>query len=208
MNNMTTNILSTLNKNELEFLFRDGQQRFYAKDTLIIDAGDSGSSAYIIVSGKVKIFLDDVHGRKIVLSILKAGEYFGEMALIDQQIRSAKAITMEDTVLTEISKSVFRECLHAYPEVSERIMVGLVARLREATKKISNLALLSVHERVANMLRSQAREQDGMLVVEDKLTHQQIANNVGASREMVTRILKKMKIDGLIRIEGKKITLL
>lgn len=208
MNKQTTDIFSILKQSELDTLFHDGQKKLYAKNTIIIKEGSSSDDAYIINSGKVKIILSNEQGHEVVLSVLKKGEYFGEMALIDMETRSATAMTMEDTELTEISQNAFMECLKAHPDIAERIMLGLVARLREANKKISSFALMNVRERVTNMLLGLASERDGLLVVTEKLTHQHIANSVGASREMITRILKKMISDGQIRIEGKRIILL
>ncbi|HEX5365028.1 MAG TPA: cyclic nucleotide-binding domain-containing protein [Gallionella sp.] len=208
MNDTSNSFLHELNDGELDILLRNGQKKFYAKNKLIIDDGDHSSSAYIINSGKVKVFLSDDQGKEIVLCFLEAGEYFGEMALIDKEERSAAVMTMEDTELTEISQASFRECLKAHPELAERIMLGLVTRLREANKKISSLALEDVHERVANMLIDLAVKHNGQLVIDDKPTHQHIANIVGASREMITRILKNMSADGHIEITGKQIIIL
>jgi len=178
------------------------------KNTLIMGEGDLSCCAYIINSGKVKIFLSDEHGKEIVLSELKSGEYFGEMALIDKEERSAAAMTMEDTELTVISQKNFRECLQSYPEIAERIMLGLVTNLREANKKISSLVFMDAYERVANMLLALAKNQKGLLVIDEKPTHQHIANVVGTSREMITRILKNMAADGFIKIAGKQITVM
>lgn len=197
--------LAALKENELHTLFRSGQKSLYAKNTIIIKEGDDSNCAYFINSGKVKIYIAGGQDHKIILDVLNAGEYFGEMSLIDNQNRSATVKAVEDTELTVISQDAFRACMQSHPDVAGRIMLGLVTRLREADHKISSLALMSVHERVANMLLGLARDQDGQLVVAEKLTHQDIANSVGASREMVTRILKKMTSDGLIRIEGKRI---
>lgn len=208
MNDLTAHLLSTLKKSELNILFRNGQKRACAKNTLIIEEGDRTNCAYIINSGKVKIFLSDKQGREIVLSVLEAGDYFGEMALIDSKNRSAAAMSLEDTELTTINQNNFRECLQSRPDIAERIMLGLVTRLREADEKISSLALMGVHERVANMLLGLAKDQNGLLVVEEKPTHRHIANVVGASREMVTRILKRMVADGRIRIAGRRIVIL
>lgn len=205
MNDTSQSILNTLNESELEILLSKGQKKSFPKNKLIIDDGDRSSSAYIINSGKVKVFLSDDQGKEIVLSYLEAGEYFGEMALIDQEERSAAVMTVEDSELTEISQKSFRECLRTHPEVAERIMLGLVSRLRDADKMISSLALQDVHERVANMLAKLAVKKDGKLVIDDKPTHQHIANIVGASREMITRILKNMSTDGHIEIIGKQI---
>jgi CRP/FNR family cyclic AMP-dependent transcriptional regulator len=208
MNNSPQSFLRTLENKELNILLRNGQKECHVKNTLIMGEGDLSSCAYIINSGRVKIFLSDEHGKEIILSELKAGEYFGEMALIDKVERSAAVMTMEDTELTVISQKNFRECLQSYPEIAERIMLGLVTNLREANKKISSLVFTDAYERVANMLFVLAKTQNGMLVIDEKPTHQHIANVVGASREMITRILKNMTADGCIKIDGKKIVLL
>lgn len=199
--------LHVLTQNELDTLLRNGRNEFYKKNDLIIVEGDNSNNAYIIKSGKVKIFLSDEYGKEIVLAELKAGEYFGEMALIDKDERSASVIAMEYTEVTVISQKSFRECLQSNPEISERIMLGLVRRLREANKKISSLVFMDANSRVANMLLSLAEDQDGLLVIDNKPTHQHIANVVGASREMITRILKNMADGGHIIVEGKQIIL-
>lgn len=199
--------LHVLTENELDTLLHNGRNEFYKKNDLIIVEGDNSNNAYIIKSGKVKIFLSDEYGKEIVLAELKTGEYFGEMALIDKDERSASAIAMEYTEVTVISQKSFRECLQSNPEISERIMLGLVRRLREANKKISSLVFMDANSRVANMLLSLAEDQDGLLVIDNKPTHQHIANVVGTSREMITRILKNMADDGRIIVEGKQIIL-
>lgn len=208
MSDSTTSLLHILRKSDLNVLMHNGQKKRYPKNTLIIDEGDRPDCAYIINSGKVKIFLRGEQGKEIVLSILSEGGYFGEMSLIDKEACSAAVLTMEDTELTAISRKNFWNCLHAHPEIAERIMLGLVTRLREANKKISSLALMDAHERVANMLLGLARKQDGQLVIEDRPTHQHIANIVGTSREMITRILKDMTAAGHISIDGKKLVIL
>ena len=205
MINSSQNLLSTLRKNELDILFRNGKREAYGKNAVIINEGDLSNCAYIIHSGKVKIFLCDEQGKEIVLAELVAGDYFGEMALIDQNKRSATVKATEDTVLTVISRQSFRECLQLNPDISERIMLGLVASLRGANKKISSLVFLDAHERVAKMLLELAEDQNGLLVVHKKPTQQHIANVVGTSREMISRILKHMTDDGCISISGKRI---
>lgn len=208
MNIHATHLLSILNKDKLDTLLRNGQKKFYPKNTFIINEGDISPCAFVINSGKVEILLCDEQGKEIVLSILKQGEHFGEMSLIDGDARSAAVKAVEDTELTIISKESFRDCLRTYPEIAEQIMLGLVTRLREANRKISSLALMDVHGRVANMLNDFAKEKDGQLVIEEKLTHQHIANIVGASREMISRILREMVADGRIKIDRKRIIIL
>ena len=207
MNNSPQNLFSTLRKKELDVLFRDGKQEFYKKNTTIISEGDLSDCAYIIHSGKVKIFLSDKQGKEIVLTELTTGDYFGEMALIDRNKRSATVTAMEDTQLTVISRQSFRECLQANPDISERIMLGLVTTLRAANKKISGLVFMDTQERVANMLIDLAYAQDGKLVVDKTPSQQHIANTVGASREMISRIFRNLAADGHISILGKRIVI-
>lgn len=208
MINFSQSILGSLRKNEMDILFHNGPHEFYEKNAIIIDQGGHTNNAYLINSGKVKVFLSDEQGKEIVLKELKAGEYFGEMALIDEDERSAGVMAMEHTALTVISQKRFRECLRSNPDISERIMLGLVTNLREANKKISRLVFMDAYGRVMNMLLELAKDQNGLLVVDEKPTHQHIANVVGASREMITRILKSMAADGLINIEGKRMVII
>jgi CRP/FNR family cyclic AMP-dependent transcriptional regulator len=208
MSNSHPSLFDSLGEKQLEILLRSGQRKVYEKNTLIIEEGEKSNCAYIINSGKVKIFLSDENGKRIVLNVLHEKGFFGEMSLIDQEERSAAAMAMEETELTVISQKSFRESIQAHPEIAEWIMRGLVARLRDADKKISSLALQDVQERVASMLYEMARNINGQLVIEEKPTHQHIANTVGSSREMITRILKHMGADGRIRIDGNKIYIL
>lgn len=208
MINTPQSFLRALKKNELDILLRNGQIARFVKNALIIDEGDLSNCAYIINSGRVKVFLSDEHGKEIVLSELNSGEYFGEMSLIDHEERSAAVMAMDDVELTVISQKSFWACLRSHPEIAERIMFGLVANLREANKKISSLVFMDAYERVANLLLELAEDQNGLLVIDEKPTHQYIANIVGVSREMITRILKNMVADGFIEIEGKQMIVL
>lgn len=208
MNIHNAHLLQILSQDALDVLLQNGQRKFFPKNSLIVNEGDNSPCAFIINSGRVEILLCDEQGRQIVLSILQPGEHFGEMSLIDNEVRSAAVKALEDTELTVISKETFRKCLRSHPEIAEQIMLGLVIRLREANKKISSLALMDVHERVASMLNSHAKEINGRLVIEERLTHQQIANFVGASREMISRIMRKMAADGDIQLEGRHIVIL
>jgi CRP/FNR family cyclic AMP-dependent transcriptional regulator len=207
MINSPQNLLGTLRKNELDILFRKGKLEFHKKNATIISEGDLCDCAYLIHSGKVKIILGDRQGREVVLSELTTGEYFGEMALIDRNKRSATVIAKEDTELTVISRQSFRECLRSNPDISEQIMLGLVINLRGANKKIASFVFASAYERVVSMLLALAKYKDGLLVIDEKLTQQHMANVVGVSREMVSRILKNLADDGHIKITGKRIAI-
>lgn len=187
-----------------EILGKAGKKRFYPKNTIILNEGDSSSYFYVIHSGRLKAFLADEQGREIVLNIMEPGEYFGEIGLIDNEARSASVMTMEDSQLSLVTKEDFNDCLLKNPKLATPLMHGLIKRLRTATRKIGSLALLDVYGRVASTLLQLAKEQDGELVIGKKLTHQEIANTVGASREMVSRIMHDLMQGGYISVDDKK----
>ena len=139
--------------------------------------------------------------------MLGPGDFFGEMSLIDRQPRSASVSAMENTSLKVLSYQAFHECLQRTPAIGVGVMTALAKRLRDADRKISNLALMDVYGRVASTLLELAITADGKLVVGEKLSQQDIANMVGASREMVNRILKDLSERGYITIESKTITI-
>lgn len=187
-----------------EILGKAGKKRFYPKNTIILNEGDPSSCLYVIHSGRLKAFLADEQGREIVLNIMEPGEYFGEMALIDSEARSASVMTMEDSQLSLVTKENFYDCLSRNPEIATPLMLGLIKRLRIATRKVGSLALMDVYGRVASTLIQLAKEQDGKLVIGEKMTHQEIANIVGASREMVSRIMHDLVEGGYISVDNKR----
>ena len=186
-------------------LILNGKKAHYKKNKIIVYEGDCSESAYIIHSGKVKIFLCDNHGKEIVLMELTEGDYFGEMSLIDRKERSATAMVTEDATLTAITSNDFRKCIQSNQAICDQILLGLVTNLRKANQKISSLVFTGAFTRVMNMLLELAKEKDGRLIIEKKPTQQHIANVVGASREMISRILKNMVDERQISIAGKQI---
>lgn len=201
-------IFGHLDDAKAKSLFGDFQRRVYAKNSFVINAGDSSDCFYLIQSGKIKIVILDKEGKEVILSILGPGEHFGEFSLIDGQPRSATAVTMEESALLIVSKDQFRECLSANPDIAERVMICLTQRLRDADRKIEGLALYDVYSRLVRTLSDLSMEQDGKFVLPQRLTHQDLANMIGASREMITRILRDLAVGGYISIENREITLL
>jgi CRP/FNR family cyclic AMP-dependent transcriptional regulator len=187
-----------------EILGKAGKKRLYPKNTIILNEGDSSSCLYVIHSGRLKAFLADEQGREIVLNIMEAGDYFGEMALIDNEVRSASVMTIEDSQLTIVTKENFNDCLIKNPSLVTPLMLGLIKRLRISTRKVGSLALLDVYGRVASTLLQLAKKQDGKLMILEKLTHQEIASIVGASREMVSRIMHDLTEGGYISVDNKR----
>jgi CRP/FNR family transcriptional regulator, cyclic AMP receptor protein len=182
-------------------------EKSIGKGQVIFSEGEDGDTMYAIVSGRVKVFIGDEDGREIILKILGAGDFFGEMALIDRQPRSASVATLDNCLFRTLSNQEFETCLTRAPRIATVVMQALAKRLRDADRKISTLALMDVYGRVANTLLELAINSNGKLIVGEKLSQQDIANMVGASREMVNRILKDLSDRGYISVESKTITI-
>ncbi len=181
--------------------------RSFPKNTLVICEGDTSDSLYVVLSGKVKVFLSDEEGKEVTLNLQSAGEYFGELAILDEAPRSASVMTVEDTKLAVLSKAAFEKCMEQHATIALVIMRGLACRLRELTENVRSLALMDVYGRVARLLLDMSEEVNGKNVIKQRLTQRDIASMVGASREMVSRILRDLSIGGYITIENKIITL-
>ena len=146
-------------------------------------------------------------GREVILAILGPGEFFGEMALLDDETRSATVIAIEPCELLSIAKSDFKRCLAENMEISMGVMRGLVKRLREADRKIGSLALMDVYGRVARLLLEMSEDVNGQKVVCKRLPKQDIAKMIGASREMVSRVMKDLQTSGYIEVRSGSIFL-
>jgi CRP/FNR family cyclic AMP-dependent transcriptional regulator len=151
-----------------------------------------------LLSGRAKVQRSDTEGKEVILAVLGPGECFGEMSLIDDAPRSASVITIESCDFMSINKESFKAILLSSPEICMRIMKGLVKRLREADKKIETLALLDVYGRVARVLLDFSEQVGSDRVVRNKLPRQEIAKMIGASREMVSRVMKGLEVEGYI----------
>jgi CRP/FNR family cyclic AMP-dependent transcriptional regulator len=191
---------------ELVKLAAMARQESYAKNAEIMAEGDRSSGLYILLSGKVKVVLRSEEGKEIILAILNPTEFFGEMALLDEAPRSADIVAMAPTTVLVIAKQEFKNWLQRQPEMAFVIIKTLAQRLREADRKIGDLALMDVYGRVARALMGMAKEDSqGRMVVSENLSQQSLADIVGASREMVSRTLKDLAQVGYIWFDGKDI---
>jgi len=188
-------------------LARGGQVRSMARNTVFIHEGDKGDSLFVILSGRVKVFVADADGREMVLDIHGPGDYVGELAL-DGRPRAASVMAMEPTVCSVLTRDALRTAIVANPDLAMNLIGTLIERLRIATEKVRNLALMDVYGRVARLLLSLAVEQpDGRMVVPERLTQQDIADRVGASRDMVSRIFKDLTTGGYVTVLDRQITI-
>jgi CRP/FNR family cyclic AMP-dependent transcriptional regulator len=183
-----------------------GRVRSYPRNTVFITEGDSSDTLFVILSGKVKAFVSDSEGHELILNTQGAGEYVGEMAL-DGKPRSASVVTLEPSTFSVVQREPLREAIRRNPDFALDMIAKVIERAREATDNVKNLALLDVYGRVARLLLNMAVETDGKLRIPDKLTQQEIAERVGASRDMVSRIFRDLTVGGYITVENRYITI-
>ncbi|HEY6897189.1 MAG TPA: Crp/Fnr family transcriptional regulator [Rhodocyclaceae bacterium] len=176
---------------------------------VVLREGDRTDNVYFVVNGNLKVLVSDEDGREVILSILGPGELFGEMGVLDNNPRSATVVATQSSDLVTIARSDFQYCLSANFDIALFIMRGLAHRLRVADRKIESLALMDVYGRVARLLLDSAGEENGQRIVTQKITKQDIAKMIGASREMVSRVMKDLSHQGLIEeMEDGRILLL
>lgn len=191
---------------ELAALAARGVVKVYPKSAIIVSEGDDTDSLFVILEGRVKVYVSDEEGREVVLRTMGCGEYFGEMVL-DGGPRSASVVTLEHSRFAILGRQRFREFLHEHPAFSIRLVEMLIQRTRALTKSVKSLALMDVYGRIARLLLELAVLQNGRLVIPEKLTQQDIASRVGSSREMVSRIFKDLVDGGYISIDARRITI-
>ena len=189
-----------------EFLSHCHRRRYPAKSTIIY-AGDQGDTLYYIIKGSVTVVIeDDNNGKEMILAYLNPGDFVGEMGLFDQEHRSAWIRTKTECEVCEISYAKFVELSHKYPAFLFAISKQIAQRLRDTTRKVSDLAFLDVTGRVARTLLDLCKEPDAMTHpdgMQIKITRQEIGRIVGCSREMVGRVLKDLKERELVSVAGK-----
>jgi len=200
-------LFASFSEEPLRLLATVVTRRSVARGTMIMAAGDPTDSLYIVLSGRLKVMMSDADGKEVILTIIGPGEFFGEMGLIDDAPRSASVVAIEPCELLAITRRDFKKCLAENFEMSMAVMRGLVRRLREADRKIGSLALLDVYGRVARLLLDMAETVDGQKMVTKRLPKQDIAKMIGASREMVSRVMKDLQMGGFIEMRGSTIVL-
>jgi CRP/FNR family cyclic AMP-dependent transcriptional regulator len=184
-----------------------GVVRHFPKNAVLINEGDTADSLFIVLSGRVKVFASNAAGREIVLSFFGPGEYVGEMSL-DGSPRSASVMTMEPTSCAIVTRASFREFLLAHPDFALHLIEKLIQRVRITTETVKSLALSDVYSRLVRLIMALAVERDGALIVPEKLTQQDIAERVGASRDMISRLFKDLVAGGYLSIQDRMITVL
>jgi CRP/FNR family cyclic AMP-dependent transcriptional regulator len=194
-------LFSGLDDAELEKLSKVSGRKRAERGAFVVRAGENTDSLYILLAGRAKVTNTDEEGREIILAWLGPGEFFGEMGLIDGSPRSANVVAAEPCELLFLSKEAFQRCLQDNFQVTQKLMKTLVLRLREADRKIESLALLDVYGRVARLLLDMSEVVEGRRVVKKKISKQDMAKMIGASREMVSKVMRDLELSGYIRYE-------
>lgn len=183
-----------------------GVTRPFPKNTVLIHEGDVGDSLFIILSGRVKVYASSAEGKEVVIDFHGPGEYVGEMCL-DGAPRSASVMTVEPTTCAIVNRAQVREFLLAHPDFAWHLIEKLIHRVRSATENVKSLALSDVYGRLVRLLTTLAQPADGAWVVPEKLTQQEIASRVGASRDMIGKLLKDLVAGGYLSVEDRTITI-
>ncbi len=199
-------LFQNLSEQELQSFAELTRERSYPKGSVIVFEDDPGDALYLVASGQVKVVLIAEDGREVILSVLGEGSFFGEMAVIDEEPRSAHVIAMEDSNLLVLRREDFHARLRQMPEVAISLLKELSRRLRRADEKIGSLVLLDVNGRVAHLLLRMADEEQGDRITR-KLTHHTIAQMIGSSRETVSRTMRNLVERSIIQVTRKDITL-
>ncbi len=183
-----------------------GQVRRYPPGSVIINEGEPGDSIFIILAGRVKVYSISQAGREVVYSILGPGEYLGELSL-DGGTRAASVMTVEPTSCSVVYAEDLREFMRDYPEFASHLVIKLIRLIRRSTIRIKSLALMDVYGRIAELLTTESDIEGGVRKMRERYTHQDIADRVGSSREMVSKILKDLARGGYICVDAKRIVI-
>ena len=199
--------LSRLPDSLLKAISARGGVRHYPANAVLVNEDDVSDSLFVIVQGRVKAYGAASDGREVIYGTQGPGEYFGEMTL-DGGPRSASVMTMEPTACALIPGADVRSLLADHPDFALHLVHKLIGMVRSSTEHVKSLALEDVYCRVARLLRKMARDENGVLMLPDKLTQQEIAERIGSSREMVSRIFKPLLTGGYIEMRAGRIALM
>lgn len=194
---------NALSRELLSQLALCGEARKYSRNELVIAEGDVSDALYILVSGQLKVYTRDGKGRELIYNILQPGEFFGEL-LLDGGLRSASVKAASDSQCVVVDHLEIRNFMKAYPEFAECLVYNLIARLRHATQLSKSLALNGVYERTVAALDQVAVSEGDIRFVPLAITQQEIANRVGATREMVNHIVRDLMRGGFLTRDNKR----
>lgn len=195
-----------LEESALRQMVPQGAVRSFPKNAVVLNEGDLTDSLYVILSGRVKVFMSEEDGKEIVLNTIDTGDYFGEIVL-DGGPRSASIMTLEPCRFFVIPRADVEGLIEQNPAFARDLIARLIRKVRSLAGFVRTLGFKDVYGRLVSFLEQNAVEQDGRRQVPERLTQQEIAARIGASREMVSRIFKDLSAGGYIEIDNKRIVL-
>ncbi len=194
-------LFSTFTPAQAEALAATVSKQRFKRGEILVEQGKKTDALYIVLTGRIRVLMTDSKGREVILATLSSGDYVGEMSLIDNAPHSATVVADQQVDVLVLGRDSFLRCLGENSEMAHAVMRVLVQRLRKASENISSLALVGVYGRVAKvLLESAAPDANGDLLIRDKVSRQDIAKMVGASREMVSRVMKDFEEQGFIQL--------
>jgi CRP/FNR family cyclic AMP-dependent transcriptional regulator len=191
----TVSLFKGMSRSTLEALNGIAVKKEVPANTIVISEGEESDSLFVITRGRAQAVCNDENGKQIILNVFDPPDFFGEMSFFDRASRCATVMTVKRSLLHVIPREVFRDLMTDHPDIAFNLIGGLVQKLRSATRLIENLAFMDVYGRVVRFLTETAGENG---VIEDRLTHQEIGNRIGASRETVTRIMNTLLKKGYV----------
>ncbi|OSZ64590.1 Crp/Fnr family transcriptional regulator [Hydrogenophaga sp. IBVHS2] len=194
-------LFSSLTPAQAEAIADAVVKRRFKRGECIVEQGKKSNCLAIVLTGRARVVTTDSRGREVILATMNPGDYVGEMSLIDNQPHSATVRCEVQTDALILGRAEFARCLPENSSMAYAVMKGLVQRLRHADRKIESLALMDVYGRVARALLEFAQpDKDGQLVIKDRVSRQDVAKMIGASREMVSRVMKDLEDRGFIEV--------
>jgi len=192
-------LFSTLTQAQAELVAEAVVKRRFKRGEVIVEQGKKSNFLAIVLTGRARVVTQDSRGREVILATMSPGDYVGEMSLIDNQPHSASVRAEVQTDVLILGRVEFARCLPENTSMAYAVMKGLVQRLRYADRKIESLALMDVYGRVARALLEFAQpDREGQLVIRERVSRQDVAKMIGASREMVSRVMKDLEERGFI----------
>ena len=195
-------LFSMLTADQAQAIADSVVKRRFRRGELVVEQGRKSNALFILLNGRARVLTSDARGREVILAVLESGDYVGEMSLIDNEPHSATVRAEIQTDMLVLQRSDFARCLPENSTLSYAILRGLVKRLRNADRQIESLALLDVYGRVARTLLDMAEtDAEGVRIIRHKVSRQDMAKVVGASREMVSRVMKDLEERGVIETQ-------
>lgn len=205
-------LFAELQDTDVEAIAAIARFKSYPKDHLLFDRGEEGDEFLVVIEGRLKIIFLNEDGRELTLTILSPYQCLGEMSLIDDFPRSASAVALGDLRVLSINKRDFGKLLESHPHIALGLLRQLSRRLRELTEDTAGLIFMDVYQRLArkllNLSQTLGVPKEGGREIPQRLTHQELANMIGATRETVTKVLNEMESREIISFNKKRVIIL